>query len=94
MKQHLVCAAAELALDADPAGPDAALFGPQLPRLAAALRSRGLLAPHPHSKPGAPGLLYYSGPNENATRGVTLRTIDPEHVSIVNEANKEVIEQV
>ena len=106
--QHVMCAAAELALTPVPGGLDSQLFGPQLPRVVSALRAQGLLGTHPRlvtapepqggSGPAAAAAhhpLFYTGSAAGgAARGVALRCIDPEQFAILDEASGKVLEQV
>ena len=94
--QHVMCAAAELALTPVPGGLDSQLFGPQLPRVVSAL----VTAPEPQggSGPAAAAAhhpLFYTGSAAGgAARGVALRCIDPEQFAILDEASGKVLEQV
>lgn len=66
--------------------PDVQLFGPRLPRVAADLRSAGLLARHPRcSAPDA--ALHYCGPRDCPAADVTLRAIDDARIDIVAEGS-------
>ena len=44
--------------------------------------------------PGQPGAFHYIGGHMRPAASVSLRTIDPDHFSIINEANGETLEQI
>lgn len=105
--QHVMCAAAELALTPVQGGLDSQLFGPQLPRAVAALKAQGLLGTHPRlvTAPDPQGgsdpttaahhpLFYTGSAAGGAARSVTLRCIDPEQFVILDESSRKVLEQV
>lgn len=99
--QHVMCAAAELALTPNSSSMDNQLFGPQLQCVIPMLKSQGLLGCHPRSL-GSHGRetasnslpLYYKGVSENVARGISLRTIDPEQFDILDETSGKVLERI
>ena len=78
---------------------DSQLFGPQLHRVITMLESQGLLGHHPRSMGSRGGEtasppFYYKGDSESVARGVSLRTIDPEQFTILDETSDTVLELI
>ena len=84
---------------------DRFLFGPGIEAVVAQLKAKGILGPHPHSfahdlnastggNSASVEVLHYTGTEERVSRGITLRSIDPEHFVIVDETRNLVLEQV
>eukprot|EP00891_Asterochloris_glomerata_P009914 jgi/Astpho2/9914/e_gw1.00152.3.1_t len=91
LEQHVCCASAELPVIL---GQDAPFFGPKLERVMTSLHQQGLLGRHPQSV-ASELALHYVGPSDIPAAAVSLRAIDPERYSIVNEdQNGETIEEI
>ena len=88
LRQHIACAAVELAVDAEK---DIVFFGRHLREVTRTLKCAGVLGIHPTSAATGASRLYYVGKRSPA-RDVSLRAIDPERYKI--ECDGQVIEEV
>ncbi|KAK9795209.1 hypothetical protein WJX73_000198 [Symbiochloris irregularis] len=89
MMQHVACAGLELPVLLEE---DQAYFGHDLPHVAQHLKSLGLLSRHPEMR--TDHSLHYVGPQSNPASSVSLRAIDPERYSIINEADGTTLEEI
>lgn len=92
LEAHLTCAAAEFPLNVSEESSDAGLFGPGLPAVVTSLARQNILGRHPND----PITHYrYTGPVDAPAGVITLRAIDPERFSIIDEsANGALLEEV